>query len=114
MQHQSVLADGVVVVVAHEALDVSAEEPYVPTADRYAIFREALKRLAALKPPLSGEIQRVVEAQGTNLVINRWALAGTDPAGTPVELAGTSTDVLGRPARWSLGDPGRRSAGGSA
>lgn len=59
-------------------------------------IREALERFVALNPRLSGEIQRVVDAEGTALVINRWALAGTDPAGHPVELAGTSADVLRR------------------
>jgi uncharacterized protein (TIGR02246 family) len=67
-------------------------------------IREALARLAALQPTLTGEIQKVVEADGTALVVNRWALTGTQPDGVPIELAGLSADVLRRRAdgSWAI------------
>lgn len=68
-----------------------------PVAGAEAI-REALTGFVALKPVMEGEIAKVSEAGDTALVINRWRLRGTQPDGTPVELAGTSADVLHRGA----------------
>jgi len=66
-------------------------------AGREAI-REALIGFVALKTVMEGEIAKVSEAGDTALVINRWRLRGTQPDGAPVELAGTSADVLHRGA----------------
>ena len=68
-----------------------------PVAGAEAI-REALTGFVALKPVMDGKIAKVSEAGDTALVINRWRLRGTQPDGTPVELAGTSADVLHRGA----------------
>jgi uncharacterized protein (TIGR02246 family) len=59
-------------------------------------IREALAGFAALEPELTGEIEKVVEADGTALVVNRWALTGTRPDGQPIEMAGLSADVMRR------------------
>jgi uncharacterized protein (TIGR02246 family) len=64
-------------------------------------IRQALERFAALEPTLTGAIQKVVEADGTALVRNRWTLTGTAPDGVPIELAGLSADVLRRQADGS-------------
>jgi uncharacterized protein (TIGR02246 family) len=61
-------------------------------------IREALAGFAALEPKLTGEIQKVVEADGTALVVNRWTLTGTQADGEPIEMAGLSADVLRRQA----------------
>jgi uncharacterized protein (TIGR02246 family) len=59
-------------------------------------IRDALRGFLALKPTLTGEIQRVVETNGIALVANRWHLEGTGPDDSRVELGGVSADVLRR------------------
>jgi uncharacterized protein (TIGR02246 family) len=59
-------------------------------------IREALAGLIALEPTITGEIQKVVEADGTALVVNRWQLEGTGPDGSPIQMAGLSADVMRR------------------
>jgi ketosteroid isomerase-like protein len=39
-----------------------------------------------------------VEAGDVALVVNRWSLRGTEPDGAPVEMRGSSADVLRRQA----------------
>ncbi|HEY3191513.1 MAG TPA: SgcJ/EcaC family oxidoreductase [Solirubrobacterales bacterium] len=58
-------------------------------------IREALQRFAALKPTLTGEIRGVREGGDVALVFNRWHLDGEGPDG-PIEMSGTSADVLRR------------------
>jgi uncharacterized protein (TIGR02246 family) len=58
-------------------------------------IREALEGFAALKPMLTGEIQGVREGGDVALVLNRWRLDGQGPEG-PIEMSGTSADVLRR------------------
>jgi uncharacterized protein (TIGR02246 family) len=58
-------------------------------------IREVLERFAALKPTLTGEIQAVREGGEVALVLNRWHLDGQGPEG-PLEMSGTSADVLRR------------------
>ena len=60
-------------------------------------IREALEGFAALRPTLTGEIERVIEAGDTALVLNRWTLEGVRPDdGSAVQLGGLSADVLRR------------------
>lgn len=59
-------------------------------------IRDALTAFIALKPQMTGEIEQVLVAGDTALVRNRWALRGRRPDGTPVEMDGTSADVLRR------------------
>ena len=61
-----------------------------------AAIRPALAQLIALKPTLTGDLAKVLEADGVALVVNRWTLRGTGPDGAPVRLAGVSADVLRR------------------
>jgi uncharacterized protein (TIGR02246 family) len=58
-------------------------------------IRKALQRFTALRPTLTGEIKGVREVGDVALVLNRWHLAGQGPQG-PVEMSGTSADVLRR------------------
>ena len=60
-----------------------------------AAIREALCGFAAMRPTLSGEIQGVRRGGDVALVLNRWSLNGEGPDG-PVEMSGTSADVLRR------------------
>jgi uncharacterized protein (TIGR02246 family) len=59
-------------------------------------IRSALTGFVALRPKMTGEIQKVLEAKGTALVINKWILKGTQPNGTPITMSGQSADVLRR------------------
>ena len=59
-------------------------------------IRPELERFIALKPTMTGTIEKVMEADGVALVVNRWALTGTGPDGAPIELAGVSSDVVRR------------------
>ena len=57
---------------------------------------DALTGFFAIEPRISGEIQKVIEAGDVALVVNRWSLRGTDPAGQPIEMGGVSSDVMRR------------------
>ena len=72
---------------------VFAPEPGRTVSGAPAI-RAALEPFLALRPQMTGELRKVLVAQDTALVINRWQLRGTGPGGEPIELAGTSADVL--------------------
>jgi uncharacterized protein (TIGR02246 family) len=69
-------------------------EPGTTVTGREGI-RVALERFAALRPTLTGEIQGVREGGDVALVLNRWSLKGHGPDG-PVQMSGTSADVLRR------------------
>jgi uncharacterized protein (TIGR02246 family) len=71
-------------------------QPGQPPVQGAEAIREALAGFLALEPAMSGEIVKVVEAGDVALVMNRWALRGTQPGGEPIELAGTSADVVRR------------------
>jgi uncharacterized protein (TIGR02246 family) len=78
----------------YEPEAIFVPEPGTTVTGRERI-REALERFAALKPTLTGEVQGVREGGGVALVLNRWHLDGQGPEG-PVEMSGTSADVLRR------------------
>lgn len=59
-------------------------------------LREALAGFVALKPTLTSEAQRVVEAGDVALYCARWDLRGTDAAGNAVHMCGVSADILRR------------------
>ncbi|GAA4606120.1 uncharacterized protein (TIGR02246 family) [Actinoplanes octamycinicus] len=67
-------------------------------------IRSALAGFAALRPTLTPDIRKVVEAGGVATVLNAWTLDGTGPDGTPLRLSGTSADVLRRrpDGTWGL------------
>ena len=66
-------------------------------------IRAALESFLAVKPRMDGTIEKVLEAGDTALVANLWRLTGTAPDGSPVEMAGTSADVLRRRPDGSWG-----------
>jgi ketosteroid isomerase-like protein len=59
-------------------------------------IRSALEDFLALAPTLSGRVERVLEADGVALLVNRWRLRGGRADGQPVELSGVSADALRR------------------
>jgi uncharacterized protein (TIGR02246 family) len=91
--------DGAMALYDPEA--VFAPEPGAQIKGRDGI-RAALEGFASLRPTMTGEIAQVLEAGDTALVTNRWALRGTRPDGEPVEMSGTSADVVRRhpDGRW--------------
>jgi uncharacterized protein (TIGR02246 family) len=66
-------------------------------------IRAELEGLIAMRPTITGEIEKVVTAGDTALVINDWALRGTDPAGDEIAMAARSADVLRRRRDGSWG-----------
>jgi uncharacterized protein (TIGR02246 family) len=66
-------------------------------------IRAALESFLAVTPRMNGTIEKVLQAGDTALVANRWRLTGTSPDGSPVEMAGTSADVLRRRPDGSWG-----------
>ncbi|MEQ1565810.1 MAG: nuclear transport factor 2 family protein [Myxococcota bacterium] len=76
------------------------EAVFVPEPGRTVCGREeigrALGAFLALRPAMTGRPVKTVTAGDTSIVHYRWELRGLTPAGEPVELAGTSTDVLRR------------------
>jgi uncharacterized protein (TIGR02246 family) len=79
-----------------------APQPGAEVTGRDAI-RDALAAFLAVKPRMTGTIEKVLRAGDTALVANRWSLSGTAPDGSPVEMAATSADVLRRRPDGSWG-----------
>jgi ketosteroid isomerase-like protein len=81
---------------------------FAPEPDRTVrgtdAIRAELERFAALNPRITGTIERVIEADDTALVINRWRLRGTGPDGVAVEMSARSADILrrGPGAQWRI------------
>jgi uncharacterized protein (TIGR02246 family) len=72
-----------------------APQPGAQVTGRDAI-RDALTQFIALRPSLTGEVEKVLEAGDVALVTNRWTLRGTAPDGAPLEMGGVSADVMRR------------------
>jgi uncharacterized protein (TIGR02246 family) len=72
-------------------------------------IREALSTFTAIKPKLSGTIEKSLTAGDVALIVNRWQLEGEQPDGAPVRMAGVSADVMRRDAdgswRIAIDDP---------
>jgi ketosteroid isomerase-like protein len=86
----------------YEADAAFAPEPGRSVVGTASIRRE-LERFAALQPRMTGSVKKVIETRDTALVAYRWTLDGTAPDGSPVEMAGTSADVLRRRPNGSWG-----------
>jgi uncharacterized protein (TIGR02246 family) len=80
---------------------------FVPEPGRAVAGREAIRAelqpLAALRPRMTGRVERVLEAGDTALVANRWELDAVAPDGTAIHQGGLSADVLRRRADGSWG-----------
>ena len=85
--------DGALALYEPHATFVAAPGRRLSGADA---IRSVLERLAASRPRLESNIEQVLEADNTALVINRWALQGTGPDGEPVSMDGRSADVMRR------------------
>lgn len=59
-------------------------------------LREALVGFAALKPTITTEAYKIMEADDVALYCSRWTMHGTDFAGNSVQMGGRSSDVFRR------------------
>ncbi|MCI0563989.1 MAG: SgcJ/EcaC family oxidoreductase [Nitrososphaera sp.] len=64
-------------------------------------IRKAIEGFIALRPTLKGEAHQSVVVGDLALFCSKWRLKGTAPDGKPVEMSGTSSDVLRRQADGS-------------
>lgn len=64
-------------------------------------IRTALEGFMALRPTLRGDTHQCLEGGNLALFCSKWTLTGTGPDGKPVEMGGTSSDVLRRQADGS-------------
>ena len=76
-----------------------------------AAIREALLGFFALRPSIRLETISVVEGGGDlALLESRWVLDGTGPDGKPVQMTGTSREIVRqqKDGRWlyAIDDPG--------
>lgn len=62
----------------------------------HAAIHDALAGLLTLQPRISSRVIETVEAGDIALVAVIWELAGRQPDGEPVSMAGRSADVLRR------------------
>jgi uncharacterized protein (TIGR02246 family) len=92
----------------YEPNAVFSPEPGRPVSG-LASIGEALEGFLALRPTLTGEIEKVLESDDIALVRNRWQLTGTGPEGEAVEMSGRSADVMRRQSdgswRIAIDDP---------
>jgi ketosteroid isomerase-like protein len=70
-------------------------EPGRSVSGRVAI-RAELERLVAMRPRMSGSVERVLQADDTALVAYRWRMEASAPDGMPIRQEGLSADVLRR------------------
>ena len=61
-------------------------------------IREVLYGFLALNPRLTIRVTQSIQSGDLALVCSRWTLKGTDPNGTPVDLAGQGADIVRRQA----------------
>ncbi|MFH0344056.1 MAG: YybH family protein, partial [Chromatiales bacterium] len=59
-------------------------------------LRDALAGFIALKPTITTEVRRLIQAGDVALYCSKWSLRGTDPQGKALRMEGRSTDVLRR------------------
>src|SRR5438045_3371914 len=84
--------------------------PSGATSTGKAAVREALTPFLALKLPIGLETVSCTECGDLGLLSARWVVDGKDPAGNPVHLTGTSSEVVRRQADgtwlYVIDDPG--------
>lgn len=67
-------------------------------AEGHSALREAFNGFLAMKPTLTPEKHTFVTASDLALSTVKWTLKGTSPDGQPVQMEGTSSDVLRKQA----------------
>ncbi len=59
-------------------------------------LRDALAGFIALKPTITTEAHRLIQAGDVALYCSKWSLRGTDPQGKALCMEGRSADILRR------------------
>lgn len=74
------------------------------TATGTNALRDALAGFIAMKPVLKTESYKIIQSDDIALYISKWNLKGIGPDGKPVQMGGTSSDILRRQAdgRWLI------------
>jgi len=71
-------------------------QPHQQPVHGKAAIRQALQNFLALKPQIEIQQTRSVQAADVVLIRSAWRLTGTNPDGSPVQMAHESTDVARR------------------
>jgi ketosteroid isomerase-like protein len=80
---------------------VLVTEPGVSTTGE--ANRQGLENLLGIGLPISVTVRRLYSTGDLALVLSDWSIKGTGADGSPVDLSGTTTDVLRRGAEgWKL------------
>jgi len=83
-------------------------------ATGHAAIRTAIGGLVALRPRMTMNVTKVVEAGDVAALYNDWHMAGTGPDGKPLEVHGHALEIVRRQpdGRWLfvLDDPDARRA----
>lgn len=87
----------------YEPTGVLVPEPGSVAAGTEAI-RRSLQGFISLSPKLTSLASEVIDSGDIVLYCSNWTLSGTAPDGSPVEMGGTSSDVLRRQSdgRWLI------------
>jgi len=81
------------IMALYESQPTMMAEPGQAVEGRTAV-RETINGFLSMKPTLTLEKHKIVPAHDLALSVMKWSLTGTDPAGQPLRLEGTSADVL--------------------
>ncbi|MET0446809.1 MAG: nuclear transport factor 2 family protein [Aeromicrobium sp.] len=84
--------DGLHGLFAADAIFVPAPGTPVPTE----AVRGALEQFLGLNLPISMNVRHAFATGDLGLVVADWTIEGTGPDGSPVSLAGTTSDVARR------------------
>ena len=87
--------EGVLAFYEPEAVVVLPKDQGGPVRGTDAV-RAVLDQFLALEPTFNIVLHRATDAGGVALIVGDWALTGTGPDGSPVEMAGRFRDVLHR------------------
>ena len=66
------------------------------TVQGHAGIREALNGYLAIKPRFNLTFGKALISGDVALLISKWTLKGTGPDGSPIEMAGQTSDVVRR------------------
>lgn len=85
--------DGDTIIALYEANASMVAQPGQVVTGLSGV-REAMGGFLALKPSATLVKCEAITSGDRSLVYTKWKLDGTDPAGEPIHLEGTATDVM--------------------
>lgn len=60
------------------------------------VIRQALSAFLAMKPAITVETRKIIQAGDIALLYSKWALRGSGPDGSAIEMAAKGTEVVRR------------------